>query len=519
MHESSSDDSGLFARILRQRNIWLAIALIMVFSAVVLYLNMQTEAPKFELEGAASDLAQEAAAGIVVLLLGFLIAHLFLGHDREILSRAEVDRIAAKVADHAARVVGTPPLDRTLLDNRDNAHILGEAEREVCISRETGNRLFGDCNALIQKLLKDGCRFKIVLADPASRGAEHAKFRLSNSGKADLQSRQRNARGLLNQIYANDRSAQRRIELRYTAFALPATTIITDPNRLGRRSEVLYRHIGHLITGDAERFSLRLDSETSPRAAKVITQEFYRIFHSASKTVVLPYDERLTTFGLTELFPRFFPRDHCPARPDGQGEPFVAMASSESIFLIAFDAEGSPGETPYNVRFGPANKLGSSKAYATPEGGKWKISFDSLMELRAAYDHAVSQGCAIMIANLGPVALGMRQACAVIEVSEADLRSSPPDNLEFFLANRDPATGRMPLSLTPAIEPLLEDIRAHLYLHFQNLDLTCGNAFHRAVLDHERTTMLDPLALLHDLPLELQGSAKAVTFGAAAPVA
>lgn len=519
---NTQDQNGLVARISQEKNVWRAVALIIAFTWVVLFLDTRIQLPSFNWWGAAADLAKEAGAGIVVLLLGFLVAHWFLRHEQEILSRSEVDRIGERVADRVSKIVGSPSLDGTLLDPRNNAHILGLAQHEVCISRETGNSMFEECHLQMKQLLNEGRNFKIVLTEPGSRGAEHTLFRRSNSGKSNLASRQEVARALLNRIFGAGPSTRRRVELRHTAFALPATLIITDPRpHPGGRSEIMYRQVGHLSTQERERFSLRLDSETSPRCAELLISEFDRIFYAASKTVVIPRDERLEAFGWSELFPNFFPNNGSARRGEGQGKPFVPFADPAMLFLVAFEKEDESAlrspmtETRNKVWFGGAQKRARAVDYAIRDGEKWKIGLDGLMELRAAFDEAIKAGSIVMIVNIGPVALGMEECCVASEISEQDLRAgTPEENREFYLYHRDPATRLMRLSITSALEPLLDDRRSHLYLHFQRPELAKRSAFYSKVEDNERTTMLDSTDVTAVLPAELQGSATAVTHAA-----
>jgi hypothetical protein len=526
MDEEARDQTGLLAHILRQRNTWLAVAIILACSALELYLDSQPQLPNFALGGAVLDLVKEAAAGVVVLLLGFLIAHVFLRHDREILSHGEIGRIAATVAEHVGKVVGTPPLDRTLLDDgRDNTQILYEADREVCISRESGQTLLVECNRLILKLLKDGCRFKIVLTDPDGPGLGHTVFRLSNSGKRDLQSRQQGTRGQLKRIFDAYPQARRLVELRYTPTALPGTVIITDPNRKGRRSEILYRQVGHLTTGNEERLSLRFDSVGSPRAAAVVTEEFFRIFRTSSKVVLLSNCDELMQYGVRELFPTFATRRRAAAnqdgegpfstRLDGEGTPLSRLADPEGVFLVVFDRESVQDvedRSDYRVWFGPAGKPATERRFAEKVSGSWKISLDTLRELRTAFDAAAAKGAALMIANVGPIALALPERCSPSELSEHDLRVSPAENRDFFGVYADPATGKLPLTLAPGLEALLDCRSTHLFIHFQADELVSRSSLYRAVADHDRTTILERAEAEAYLAEEMAGSTKAVAF-------
>ena len=505
MSESEASARGILKRILIPSRVRSATVLLLLTMAIFIILRMKTGLPLDGFWGAVVDLGENMSLALGVLLLGYIAAYMLLRKEDELLSQEEVLHIAADVArqvsDQLKDTLRYPSLDDSLLAEKDSVDILAVAQREVCISRETGAVFFNVCKSRLKELLEAGRRVRIVLTHPDSIGAHHAEFRYSNSDK-DFSARAKKGDGFLKEVCQGVKDKER-IEIRYSSFALPSTVVIADPHTTNTR--LLYRQIGHLTETNAERFSLELNASKSPRLSAVVSNEFDRIFRTSSKVVMLSDEDGPIIPALARLFPKFF-QGHKAA--GGQaGRSMEPLEEPAAFYLVIFPEES--GGAHQTVLFGLGDRKASRRQWTIDGiGDKPKVSLDTLRLVRESLEDEAGSSTAVFIAGLDPVSLVLHGACERHEYQKSDFANAAEENQKFYERFVDSATGLLPLSIVPFVEAELARTDSHLFLHFRAGASNRRNDFYKSIASKPRTSSRTRTTLVD----ELRGTACAMRY-------
>jgi hypothetical protein len=499
-------EMGLIELIYRRKNAQTAflawiISLIVFFVADSLWLHNLPSGLRSILE-----LSRDSSVHVFVLLSIFLVTYLFYQEDKEILSQREVRSIGNTIADRVQSLIASPRLDGTLLQRQENSDMLDRAKIEVWLSRETGNSLLRGCRDQLYKLLATGCKFKIVLTQPKSTAASQTSLRNTNSNKRNFDERFEDSRIQLESLFYGHGESQRLVEVRYSPVCLSSTMTISNPDTKAGYCEILYSLIPHLARRAEQRMSVRVTSMDSPLVTDAMKKEFRRTFRHSSKLVMPPLGYDLGKIGLERMLPNFFGSNTPVTTAMTVAGEYRLIPHADEVFVMLFDVEAAD-QADYFVRFGAGNGQAIKERYATAlPDGKWKVSIDNLMKLRDAFDEAVRARKVILIANLGDIALGLSSACEKTELSKFDASGMPQANQDFFERHRTPGTDKMPMSVVAGIEELIDDLRSHAFIHFQDGTMVGASRLYTSLAGSLRTSLLDEEPLARHFGEELEAS-------------
>ena len=463
-----------------------------------------------------NGLVRDIVPSFVSACFLYVASAMFFRRQEEIFKAEELDRLADQIAQRLVTSQGSQ-LDPVILDQGSVEDVLSSVRSEIWVAQETGEKLFQRHQDAFRSLMKDG-RMRLILVEKDSLGASQAAFRSrSKDGWAEYRSKHNAAENALREIYDWSTLPQRRVEVRYSAFALPLSMLIANPLD-GQNTRSVCRVNGNGRDSDKP-IAFAASGKVSREVVSNLEQDFLNGFYCSSK-VVLFKDSKQYLATIATFFPKLF-KATAKYTKENVPEDTTAWELSDQDRSRIFTARivvRVKSDLAAEVRavFGTASGGLSEEVVYVQANGEWSVQTDGFVRFLQALCGAQRDGQAIFLGGINDICLGARDVLSkqAEDWSFVEVRKEPW--AKDFLRHYQNERGEVLYTIDKALHDIMECTSSHVFIHFEPSVMAEDIHIYKYVLDNVRTSHLLEADVSKRLHAELKGSARALAFTRAA---